>query len=644
MKTLSNLFTPIKIGELELNNRIVMAPMGLGYASDGKVGERLLNFYAARAKGGAGLIIAAIAVNYYGPRFGEALYSTVPLICDDSFLPGIRQLAEVAHQNGAKVAVQLTAQFIWKKTVDSVAETVGPSDMPKRPGTPETRALSEEEIQQLVELCGDAARRARDAGIDAVEFHAMGGESVSAQFLSPIRNHRTDKYGGSLENRARFLLECIENARRKAGDDYTFLCRYSGEDFVEGGMTLEEAKLLGTMLEKSGVHALDISTGLFEAPVPFIQMSVPRGAFVYLAEAVKNVVGIPVIGGVRVNDPILADRLIGEGRVDMVYMARALLADPDFPNKTREGLSDDICPCIACGHCLDVLLGEGKPVECAVNPQVGREAEYVIEEAAEPKTVVVVGGGPAGMEAAIVATERGHRVTLIEKQNQLGGNLLFAAIPPHKEEITNYISYLINQVKKSKIEIMVGENDALKFIQVVRPDVVILATGAQPAIPKIRGITRDNVISALEVLGNPGIVGDRVVVVGGGLIGCETAEVLVNISKKVTVLEMLPRIGSDVGVTSRWVLLRRLRGKGVVMETNAEAKEIVERGVRASRNSTVDFFEADTVVLAVGMTSERELEVQLGGKVEALYKVGDCVEPGRIVQATRDAFRIAFQI
>ncbi len=680
MKTLNNLFKPIKVGALELNNRIVMFPMGLGYASDGKVGERLLNFYAARAKGGAGLIIASVAVNYYGPRFGEELYSTAPLICDDSFLPGLRRLAEVVHQNGAKVAVQLTALFIWKKTVDSVAEPVGPSDMPERPGTPKTRALSEEEIQQVAELCGDAARRARDAGIDAVEFHAMGGESVPAQFLSPIRNHRTDKYGGSLENRARLLLECIENARRKAGDDYTFLCRYSGEDFVEGGSTLEDGKLLGTMLEKSGVHALNVSVGLFEAPVPFIQRWVSPGAFVYLAEAVKGVVGIPVIGGARVNDPVLADRLIGEGKVDMVGMARAFIADPDLPNKAREGRFDDIRYCIACCRCVDNTLGEGKPVECTVNPQAGKEAEYVIETARESKKVLVIGGGPAGMEVARVAALRGHKVTLCDRGRRLGGALLLAGILD--PEFQRFLKYKASQVRRLPIEIRLNTDVTAAFVERMKPDVVILAAGGVPRVLEIPGVQRDNVLKGYDVLEamirpprkggvgqrflwrlsslflrylyNPALIRwglrfgfpfkKRVVIIGGGFAGCELADTLAERGKKVTILEESRRVGYDIGPVTRWVIMMRLRGFGVRMEKNARVVEITGKGVKASVADSETFFEADTVVLAMPLAVNDKLARELEGKGWVVRSIGDCAEPARVREAMASGFRTGNEI
>ncbi|MFC2017109.1 FAD-dependent oxidoreductase, partial [Chloroflexota bacterium] len=680
MKTLNNLFKPIKIGALELNNRIIMAPMGLNFVSDGKVTDRLINFYAARAKGGTGLIISSAVVNYYGPRFGEELHSMAPLICDDIFIPGIRQLAEAIHQNESKIALQLQIFFIWKKTADSAPEVVGPSAMPERPGIPETRAVSEEEIQQLVELCGDGARRAREAGIDAVEFHAIAAESLVAEFLSPIRNQRTDKYGGSLENRARFLLECIENARRKAGDDYTLLCRYSGEDFVEGGMTLEEAKSLGTMLERAGVHALDVSTGLFESPVPFIQRWVPPGHFIYLAEAVKDVVGIPVIGGTRINDPILADSLIAKGRVDMVYMSRPLIADPDLPNKAREGHFADIRYCTACCRCLDNLVGEGRAIECSVNPQAGREAEYVIEAARENKKVLVIGSGPAGMEAARVAALRGHTVTLCDNGRKLGGALLLAGVL--NPELPRFLKYKARQVRRLPIDIKLNTDVTAAFIERMKPDEIILAAGGKPCTLEIPGVQRDNVLNGHDVLEamihplrkggvgqrllwrlgslflrylyNPALIRwglrfgfpfkKRVVIIGGGFHGCELADVLAEKGKNVTILEKSRRMGYDIGPVTRWVFMKRLREFGVKMERNANVVEITGKGVRASVNDSETFFEADTVVLAMPLTVNDKLAQELEGKEWTVHSIGDCAEPAWIREAIASGFRVGNEI
>jgi 2,4-dienoyl-CoA reductase (NADPH2) len=643
MAQLKNLFEPIKVGEIELKNRIVMLAMATGYGeADITVGDRFIDYFAARAEGGAGLILVPFTPIEIGSPLLPGLYH-------DRFLPGARRQVDAAHAYGAKAGVQLLAMYHWVTREGAPAELIAPSPVINRIVGLTPRALTIEEIHRLVREYGEAGRRAREAGFDAIEL-PMGIGYLLNRFLSPCTNKRSDEYGGSLENRMRFPLEVIESIKEKAGRDYTIMCRISAEEFMDGGHTIEDSRKVATILEAAGVNAIDVEAGWHECSMPLVQMSVPRGAFVYLAEEIKKVVNIPVVAAYRINDPILAEQILAEGKADLIGMGRALLADPELPKKAREGRFDEIRPCIACGRCLDELMplyrdwGKLAFVSCTVNPRVGREAEYTIVPAEKLKKVFVVGAGPGGMEAARVAALRGHHVTLYEKGDKLGGQLLLACLAPGKGEIDYLIRNLAAQVEKAGVEVRLNTEVTSETIKEGKPDAVVLATGATPIIPDIPGTQGDNVVTALDILSGRKDVGGEVIILGGGMVGCETAEFLAQRGKKVTIIEMLARIGSDIGTTHRWVMIANLKKAGIRMETKAKAVEITNKGVRVSRDGVSEFFSGDTVVLAVGLRANKELAEELRGKAAALYLVGDCVEPRRIGEAIEEGFCIGREI
>jgi len=643
MAKLENLFTPIKIAEVELKNRIVMLALTTGYNEpDNTVGDRIINFYAERAKGGVGLIIVPFtAVDIASPA--------QPGLFHDRFIPGARRLADAVHTHGAKIAAQLLTQYHWATSEGGSPEVVGPSPVLNQMMRCTPKALTIEEIHRLVEEHAKAAWRAREAGFDAVELPIVGGYLLN-RFLSPHSNKREDEYGGSLENRLRLPLEIIEAIKQTAGEDYAIICRLNVEEFMEGGHSIEDSKKVAAVLEASGVKAMNVYVGWHECAVPTVQMSVPRGAFVYLAEDIKKVVNIPVIAANRINDAILAEKILSEGKADLVGMARALLADPELPNKAREGKIDEIVPCIACSYCLAEILSAykewKKPVStfCVVNPRAGRELEYAIKPATISKRVFVGGGGPGGMETAIVAASRGHQVTLCEKGDRLGGQLLTASLPPHKDEINTLIESLIVRTQKAGVEVKLNTEVDLKIIEEGKPDVVVLATGATPIIPDIPGARGKNVVTAVEALTGQKELGEIVMVVGGGMVGCETAEFLAQEGKKVSIVEMLPRIGNDIVATNRPFTLARLRKAGIRMDTNAKVAEITNKGVRVSRDGVSDFLEGDTVVLAVGFTANKELVQELEGRVAASYSIGDCVEARMMREAVEEGFCLGMEI
>ena len=440
MQQFKHLFTPIDIGTMKVKNRIVMLPLTTGYCElDETIGARLVNFYAARAKGGVGLIIVPFSPVHAGSPIEPGLY-------DDRFLPGVRKLADAVHAHGAKIAAQLITSYhvIFK---DGIAEVVGPSPVLNQMTRTTARPLTVEEIHYIVKEYGQAARRARQGGFDAVEV-LVGGGYLLNRFLSPITNKREDEYGGSLENRMRIILEVIASMRKEVGKDFPIGCRLNVAEQMEGGHTIEDSKEVVRILEKAGIQMINVYTGWHESPVPTVQAVLPKGAFLHLAEKIKGWVGIPVIAANRINDPVVAEKAIAEGKADMTGMARALLADPELPNKAREGRVDEIVPCLACSNCLTEILttykdwGTAASTSCSVNPLAGKEAEYAIEPAKKSKKVFVIGGGPGGMEAAMTAAARGHKVTLYDKGNELGGKLLIASIPPYKDELQSLIKSL----------------------------------------------------------------------------------------------------------------------------------------------------------------------------------------------------------
>ena len=641
MTKLTNLFQPFEFAGIELKNRLVMLSMDTGFGDDGYASVRDREYLVARARGGTGLIITGMLMP---GSTGVPLPGRIS-IHNDKFIPGLREDADAVHAAGAKIAPQIGLQYYWARADGEKIEEVAPSEVATRKNS-KPRTLTIDEIHQIIDEYAEGVRRARDAGFDAVELHCGIGYLI-ARFLSPATNNRTDEYGGSLENRMRFLLEILASAKKKAGNDFPIICRFSADEFMEGGNKLEDGKRIAAMMEDVGVSCINVAAGWHECRTPLIYMSVPRGNFVYLAEEIKKVVKIPVIAAYRINNPILADSIIAQGKADLVGMGRALLADPDLPNKALQERFDDIRPCIACNYCLDrVMLGA--PVACSVNPRLSREYEDRPERAKQPKKVFVIGGGPAGMEAAIDAAQLGHDVTLFDKGNRLGGNLIPAAAPSYKWEINNLIAYYEKQIEKTGVKIELDTEADENTIAKSRPDAVIVAAGAQPIVPPDWSRDVPNIVTAIQVLtGEKKAAGEKIVVVGGGLVGCEVAEYLAERGKKVTIIEMLDRMGNDIGITIRWIIMQRLHNAGVKWVTGAKVEQITESRVRANKKCTTIFFDADTVVLAMGMKPRAELAEKLkqkfGGKID-IKSIGDCVEAGKIAQATEGGFLAAYEL
>jgi len=664
----SNLFSPIRINALEIPNRIVMTAMHLGYTPEGEVTDRLLAFYAARARGGAGLIIVG------GCTIDElAGMSNMVGISEDRFIPGLQRLASGIKEYGARAAAQLyQAGRYTHSSMIGGKKPISASPVRSRLTGETPRALELEEIPAMQMKFAQAAVRARSAGFDAVEILGSAGYLIS-QFLSPLTNIREDPYGGSLEHRMRFGLEVVEKVREAVGPDYPIIMRLAGNDFMEGGHTNHEARIFASELEKAGVDLFNVTGGWHETRVPQLTMGVPRKAFIYLARGVKSAVSIPVLGSNRINDPALAEGLLRNGEVDMVTMARALLADPEMPKKAKNGLSDRIYHCIACNQgCFDSIF-RFQPATCLVNPMAGMEAEVRIRPADAKKTVLVIGGGPAGMKAACTAAERGHQVTLVEKQPELGGQLLLNRNIPGRREMVTAAHDLIQNLRGLGVEVVLGREADAGWIRKMAPQAVVVATGASPLLPDISGIRDQKVVMAWDLLSGKATAGPRVVIIGGNAVGLETALLLANQgtispevlhfllanraesletleelinrgNREVTVLEMTKKAGQDIGGSTRWTIMAELRRLGVTLLTGARATAVTVQGVEVDRAQGREQLPADTVVIAVGAASENRLTHALDGLEAEVFTIGDAKEPRNALEAIREGFFTGLRI
>jgi len=630
-----------RIGTLKLKNRIVMPPMVTQYGSrDGFVTERTSNYYAARAKGGAALIIIEAT---YVHKSGHAFVNQLG-ISDDRFIPGMSELVRAIHKYGAKVALQIHHGGRMARSELSGVPTVAPSPIASPTGEV-PRELSIAEIQELVEVFADAAVRARTAGFDGVEIHGAHGYLID-QFLSRSTNKRQDAYGGNLANRARFLVEVIRAVRLAVGREYPVWCRINGREYgIEQETTLEDAQETAKMAAEAGVDAIDVTAFGPTSPVNLTAPAFTPAVIEHLAEGIKKAVDVPVIAVGRIT-PEAGEKIIGEGKADFVAIGKGMLADPEIANKCISGGAEDICSCILCMSCRDDLLSPDiTGIRCSVNAALGKEREYEITPAAEPKKVLVIGGGPAGMEAARVAAQRGHRVTLWERRPKLGGQLVQAAIAPHKDRIRALTSYLETQMRKNKVDLQLAREATTPLVEEFSPDVLILATGVLPLLPDIPGLDEAGYAFAGDVLEGKAEIGQRVVIIGGELVGCETAEYLADRGKEVTVTRRKPEMATKVGPVQRQVFLNRLIEKGIQLMPNVSYKGVNSQGIAViAKDGAEKTIEADTIVLATGAKPDNSLLEELKGKVPSIYTIGDCVKPRKIRDAIDEGFMTALEI
>jgi len=635
------LFQPITIGDVNIKNRICMAPMNTRFGYDGFVTEQLVDYYVERAKGGAGFIVVEMGIIDYpiGSTAGKGMIATD----DDKYNPGLNKLATAIEKGGSVPMIELSHGGRYAHSALTGMQPVAPSPIRGFRGRGEMpRELTTEEVEGLVERFGDSARRSAEAGFKGVLLMGSTGYLIS-QFGSPLTNKRNDKFGGETPaERATFIVEIIKNIRKKLGNQFPVIYKISADEYMDGGTVLEDAQIMAKRAEQAGASIIHTWAGWHESPKPMLPMSVPRGAFVYLAEAMKKIMKVPVMTGGRINDPRLASDIIRDGRADLVHFGRPFLTDPYFPKKAMKGEFDDINMCIACCRCFDAMTTPG-PVVCSVNAGLGKEGKP-LEKAKKSKNILIIGGGPAGMEAARVAALRGHKATLWEKSDHLGGNLITASLAPHKEETNCLIHYLTYQMKKLKVNVQLNKEATVDSILKENADEVVLATGAKAINPDIPGIKSKNVVMALEVLKGISDTGSNIVVVGGGMIGCETAEFLKSQGKEVSIIEMLPKIARDIGPATRWSVTMRIARWGIKQYTSSKVVRIIDNGVEIEREGNPEIVEADTVVIAAGMEPQNELINMMREKLPTIQTIGDCSQARRMLEAIHEGYAVGSKL
>ena len=656
------LFEPIKIGNLEVPNRIFMPAMHMNMARDFEVTDQLVDFYAERARGGAGMITVGYATV-------DEMSGTVANIGGhkDEFIPGLARLAGAIRENGARASVQLNhaGRYNFSFFLGG-QQAVAPSAVASRMTKETPRELSLDEIKQIIESFGRAALRVKKAGYDAVEVLSATGYLIS-QFLSQVTNKRADEYGGSFENRMRFGLEVMQAIKRQTGKDFPLVVRINGNEYMPGGLGRKELQEYARRLVAVGADAICVNVGWHEARVPQIVAEVPRGVFAYLSRGIKEAVDVPVIASHRINDPELAREMIGDGMCDMVAMGRPLIADPYLPEKARTGRENEIVHCIACGQgCFDHLF-ELKPVECLCNPRAGRERETEAKKAKAPKKVMVIGGGAAGMSAATAARDLGHDVSIYDKADRLGGQLHLAGAPPGREEFIQLARDLQNQLVARGVKIMLNQPVDESLVEKEKPQAVIIATGAVPITLPIPGADLPNVVQAWDVLEGKVRTGRRVVVIGGGAVGMETALLLADKgtlsgdalkflllngaeaaedlyelasrgTKEVVILEMIEKVGKDIGRSTRWPMMQDAERAGIQMRIATRALEITESSVKVETGGKVEEIPADTVVLAAGAQAFNPLQETLEKRRIPVQVVGDARTPAKAFDAIHQGF------
>jgi 2,4-dienoyl-CoA reductase-like NADH-dependent reductase (Old Yellow Enzyme family)/thioredoxin reductase len=632
------LFEPTRIGTMRLKNRIVFPPIHSTFVSEtGAVTDQLIDYLVERARGGVSMItVEDTVVDYPGGKDAP----TQLRLDSDEFIYGLGDMVEAIHEHGVKVATN--PQHAGRQTDLSNTngvQLVAPSSIPL-PGYPIPRALSIEEIQGIEDKFADAVLRSKRVGFDAVELHAAHGY-LFTQFFSPRTNRRDDLYGGSLENRARFSIEVVEKVREKVGNSFPVIYRFSAEENVEGGFTIEDSKRLVRWLEDAGVDAFHVSTGTYESQcwnVPCYDM--PRGLLVNLAGEIRKTVSVPVITVGRL-DPETAVKALEDGKADIAAIGRPLIADPEWPKKVREGRLEDIRPCIYCNQGCIGRDFNFRRESCTVNFEHGKERRTRIAPAGRPRGIVIVGGGPAGMEAARVAALRGHKVTLFERRRELGGQLIAASVPFFKEEYRRLLQYFKTQLKKLGVRTELGKEVDANTVRELRPDVVIMATGGMPYVPAIPGVSLPNVVGAEELILGSKNVAENVIIAGGGFLGCDVAWFLAAKGKKVTIVSKREDVAATLNPVCRSRLLKVFDELGVKKIPNSAVTNICEKTVTVTdRNFSSKTIDVDNVVIAMGYKSNRTLSEGLRGVSKEFHRIGDCEK----VQSLREAIHAGSSI
>ncbi|QGF22424.1 FAD-dependent oxidoreductase [Raineyella fluvialis] len=676
--TFPHIFTPLQLGKVWVKNRIAFLPMTTGLVDDYQITDEFVDFYEQRARGGVGLtaIGSAYVCDLSGCTTQYPTAGKAAGIWDDRFIEGWQRVADAIRGAGSVSCVQLQICYEWRADASQPLEAVGPSDGPGGPFVKHLRELRLDEIKLMIKQYGDAAVRAQKAGFDVVEVHAGIGYQVS-RFLSSFSNRRTDEYGGTLEKRTRLLTDILDEIHQRCGDDFPVMVRISADDFMPGGNRVSDTRQIIPIVERHGVAAWSIQAGFHEAPRLLVNQFVPEAAFVDMARQCKQVSRVPVIASYRINTIDRCESIVGEGHADMVGMARQLIADPEFAAKAEAGHPEQIRECIVCSRCLDNIF-VGKKVQCSVNaqvahPELGFGAVPRPLPTGKRKSVVVIGGGPGGMEAARVAALRGHRVTLLERNARLGGALTMAQVL--NENLQPTVRWYRNEMSRLPIDVHLNTEATVDVIRQFAPDEIIVSPGGSVINPKgVRGLDRKNVISSGDLkklveghtppghgiiwnaagLGlrmmhaNPGLmrwgmgtslmIKKRVAVIGGGFAGCEVAMSIMR-DRDVTIIEESPKLGNGIGIIDRRPELNILTEGGVKTRTGTRLLEVTAHGILVEEieSGQQDHLEVDTVILTLGVETNDNLYRQLCQSFDSVHLIGDASTPTGKVKRTLEA-------
>jgi 2,4-dienoyl-CoA reductase-like NADH-dependent reductase (Old Yellow Enzyme family)/thioredoxin reductase len=636
------LFRPLRLRSLTLPNRVIMTTVKLGYATEiGEVTDRHIAFYLRRARGGAGLLTTE---PLYVQRNGRELPTQLG-IDDDALTGGLERIVRAVHGAGGRIMAHINhAGRAANPQLVPEAERVSASDVlcPANGVAPRPLSL----VREVVAAFAEAAHRVREAGFDAIEIPFSHGYLIH-QFLSPHTNRRKDEYGGSFENRLRFGQEVLKAVRTRVGPDLPIVVRMNASDHVEGGLSLEDGLAIAQSLSDAEADALSITSGTMCESVPFClyPTGTPKAHLLPMAARIRKVTGLPVIVAGRIRSPAVAREALATGQTDLVGLGRPFLADPDWVSKAEAGDEEAILLCAACHQGCLAQLRKGHGTHCMFNPLTGRESEIHVAPAEEPRRIAVVGGGPAGLEAACVAAQRGHRVSLFEQEDRLGGQLHLAARAPHKEEFLDVIRYLARMAERAGVDTRLRTRVTPEELIADRPDAVIAATGGVPMTIPFPGLDGTRWLLATEALdGSIRVETASVFVIGGGLIGLEAADLLAAQGKQVTLVEMLPEVGADMDKLARSMLLKRLGKHGVEIHTGTRVTRLTAEAAIARKDGQETRFPIETVVMAVGVRPDRELADGLEGSGLELHVIGDAVEPRKVLDAIWEAFEVAIKL
>lgn len=642
MKEFSHLFSPIKVGETVVKNRVFMPPISTNLADKGYVTDALVAHYAARAKGGVGLIVTEVTTV-------EPTYIYLPgdmSIHDDSFIPGWKKLTEAVHQYDCKILPQLFHPAYMAFPIPGTPRLIAPSNVGPYYAKEAPRSVTKEELKVIIKQFGEAALRVKTAGADGVEIHAAHAHGLLGGFLSPLYNKRTDEYGGDISCRLRLTLEVIEEVRKMCDKDFIIDVRISGDEYTDGGLNINDMIYVSKTLEKAGVDMLHVSGGTTIArgssiPAPGTKM----GSHALLSEEIKKHVSIPVATVGRITEPWIADELIANDKADICMIGRANLCDAEFVNKAMSGHVEDIRPCIGCLRCLTGIMF-GKRVSCTINPSLEIENEDTIKEAEEKKNILVIGSGPAGMEAAFVAHKRGHHVVLCEKDDKLGGEMNLAAVPIAKQDLTLVIKYMAHKLEG--VDVRLNTEVTLEMLKNEFKDYEVIAgTGASPIV--INPFTQfKSWMTADDVLAGRAFPGRKIVIIGGGSVGCETADYLAPLindlfprNRDVTILEMADGVMMNESGPGRSLLVRRMMEKGVKIITSAKVDSVTETEINYTQDDvTHTIKDADTLIFAAGYKKNQAVEEMLEESGLNYHMIGDAHEIGNIKTAITEAYNL----